>query len=205
MKFKAIGFDYHGVIGGGGKTGAVFSSAVCELLEISREQYNEVYFSNNHLLNTGEISSFAELLKIILNILGKSDKFDEVMKISERVNKDYTNIDPNIFDLLIKLRTDGYKLGLLSNATVESGNLLRSKGIDKYFDAFLISAEIGFQKPQVGAFQVLAKSLNVPISKLIFIDDSEKSLSTAKDCGFTPILFKNFVQLKEELKKKSIL
>ena len=37
--------------------------------------------------------------------------------------------------------------------------------------------------------------------KILFIDDSEKSLETAKELGYAPILFESYDQLREELQK----
>jgi hypothetical protein len=34
---------------------------------------------------------------------------------------------------------------------------------------------------------------------MIFIDDSERSLSTAEQCGYTPILFTGYDELVEQL------
>ncbi|MBU0576483.1 HAD-IA family hydrolase [Patescibacteria group bacterium] len=198
MKTKAIGFDYGGVIGGIGNN---FTESICGVLNIPKEEYREIYFSHNYLINTGKVSTWKEFWPIVLDKLGKRNKLDEVLKISNSVTYSYTDFDQLILSYISDLRSRGYKTGLLSNATKEVGRILRLEGLDKYFDSFFISAEIGLQKPDPQTFELLATSLEVSINNLIFIDDAEKSLSTADICGYTPVLFKSFEQMKEEVEK----
>ena len=83
--------------------------------------------------------------------------------------------------------------------------MIKQLGVENHFDAFLFSAEIGLQKPDVAAFRCLATALEVDVHDLIFIDDAEASLQTAAQAGFTPILFKSAEQLRGELKDLKLL
>ena len=205
MNIQAIGFDYGGVIGGGGKLGKRFTQTMCEILEISKEEYDQVYFSHNHLINTGKVATWKEFWTIVLKLWGKSDKLDEVMNYSNSISSDYAAFDQKILALISTLRSHHLKTGLLSNATIENGKALRSKGLQKYFDTFYISAEVGYQKPDPKAFQLFAKNLGVSLNELVFIDDAQKSLSTAKECGYTPILYRSYEQLINELGALGVL
>ena len=60
-------------------------------------------------------------------------------------------------------------------------------------------AVTGFVKPVQKAFTHLADELGAPINELIFIDDTPKSLSSALEVGFTPILFTGYEQLLNDL------
>ena len=62
----------------------------------------------------------------------------------------------------------------------------------------------GYVKPEPKAFNTFIKDLGVAMDELVFIDDSEKSLSTAKECGYTPILFKSYEQLIAALQQLGI-
>lgn len=69
------------------------------------------------------------------------------------------------------------------------------------FDTIIISEEVGYQKPSPEIFEVLFNKFEVKNEKLIFIDDTEKSLEKSKEIGFVPILFRSNEKLKEELFK----
>lgn len=200
MTYKAVGFDWGGVLNG--KPGKFFGLRVSELLGTTHERYLEAYFHHNKKINRGEVT-WEELWSLVLTELGQPDKVQEVMKISREFNSD--NLNQDVLDLVDKLRESGYKVGLLSNNTHEKAALMREKGLDKHFDVFHISAETSLVKPEPEAFQHMADELSVSINELVFIDDSEKSLSTSQECGFTPILFESYGQLVSELKKLGIL
>lgn len=204
-KYKAVGFDYGGVIGGGGMIGRDFTDQVCKLLDITKEEYDKVYFSLNHLINLGEILSWREFWPIFLEKLGMPEKLDNLMVISDEAKGRMHKLDQNVIDLADDLRGRGYKVGLLSNNTAENGQIIRKMGLDKHFDVFHISAETKLMKPNPAAFVHFVEELGVLPEGLIFIDDAPKSLSTAKECGFTPILFDSYEQLKDELSKLGVL
>lgn len=205
ITIQAIGFDYGGVIGGGGKTGQEFVQEMCRLLNITKQQFNAHYFRINNLINEGEALNWYAFWKIFLNNLKRPEMIDQVMDLSSRRTKDLAVVVRPVLDLVDSLRAKGYKVGLLSNNTKESAKQLRAQGLAKHFDVFHISAETGVMKPKPAAFQRFADELEVSLSKMAFVDDSPKSLSTAKECGFTPILFTTYDKLVLQLKTLGIL
>lgn len=200
MDYKAIGFDWGGVLNG--LPGKYFGQKVAEVLGISQDQYLEAYFHHNKKVNRGEVT-WEELWSLVLAEIGQPDKVQEVMNISRDFNK--AELNQNVLDLVDKIRGSGYKVGLLSNNTLEKAAEMRENGLDKHFDAFHISAETSYVKPEPQAFQNFANDLGVELTELVYIDDSDKSLSTSKDCGFTPILYESYDQLISELAKLGIL
>lgn len=82
---------------------------------------------------------------------------------------------------------------------------MRRQGLEKHFDVFQISAETKLMKPQPEAFRHFAEALGVSVTELVFVDDAEKSLSTATECGFTSILFTGKEDLIGQLQSFGIL
>lgn len=189
MKYRAVGFDYGGVIGGVGNTGNNFSDMARLLLGVSEDTFAETYFGMNHKINLGEVATWREFWTEFLDKLGQPEKLDELMVLSDESSRNLLVIDYDMLALVDKLRQSGFKVGLLSNTTLEGAQYMREQGLAKHFDAFNASAEIKLMKPNPEAFAKLARELGVRLDELVFIDDGEKSLSTAKECGFTPILF----------------
>ena len=201
---KAIGFDFGGVIGGDPNIGHEFTTMSADLLGVTTEEWRKVYFSLNNLINTGKKSKHDFWLRF-LEEFNQVDKIDQVLAQDLAMAKRYLVVNQQIISLIDLLRERGHKVGLLSNATAEVANNIKALNLDNHFDSFIFSAEIGFQKPDIASFEYLAKSLGVNMVDLIFIDDSDMSLRTSIEGGFTPILFKSYDQLVIELTKLKLL
>jgi putative hydrolase of the HAD superfamily len=199
MSYKAIGFDWGGVLNGQPKTFLV--EKILALLDVSHDDYLRAYFNHNKKVNRGEVT-WDELWQLVLTELGQPEKTAQVAALTAAANED--NINPEVLALVDRLKATDYKVGMLSNNTFEKGKHLRKVGLDKHFDVFHISAETGLVKPEPEAFQHFAEALGVTLPELIFIDDSTKSLSTAEECGFTPILFESYQQLASKLEDLGI-
>lgn len=198
---KGVGFDYGGVLGGNPNLGNYFTEQNAQLLGITPETWRSTYFSMNNLLNTGALSNKKDFWKLFLSRFNQVDKLARVLALDEELSDKYIAVNQDMLRLVGRLRSAGYKVGLLSNATEEVANKIKSLKLAKHFDSFLFSIDIGYQKPDVKAFAELAKSLEVKINELAFIDDATKSLVNAAGCGFTPILFKSQAQLENDLHK----
>lgn len=197
---KAIGFDYGGVIGGRGKIGLAFTEKIAgEILGVPVEEYRKVYFAHNHLINTGKVTGWREFWPIILEKFGQPDKLNAMLAMSEEVSLSICDYDADLLAYIDGLRERGHRVGLLSNATRDVGQLLRGENLHEHFDAFIISGEVGLQKPDPKIFELFAQSLATPLENLIFIDDAQVSLSTATQCGYTPLLFRSVEQMRADL------
>lgn len=196
MKIKAIGFDWGGVLFG--QPGDTFSQGVSGVLGVDTQEYKDAHFKHNALVNI-ESYSYEKYWKVLLKELKREDKFDEIIKYLKNLAPSKLNND--MFGLVKKLKQNGYKLGLLSNTTLIGGKRIKESEIAKYFDTVVISAEIGFMKPQKQAFSFLLSVLGIKPIELVFIDDTERSLSSAKEIGYHPVLFKDYKSLVRELKQ----
>lgn len=201
---KAIGFDYGGVIEVvPGVLPGEFASKVSHILKISKEEYHRVYYRHNRKINLGEIN-WEEFWKVILQELNKLKHLPELLAFLEDRHTRKI-IDQKILLLAKNLRSHGLKTGILSNNSKEKADKIRAEGLGNFFDVIHVSAETGFVKPEPGAFRHFAEALNVNLDQLIFIDDSEKSLESARELEYTPILFENFEHLREDLRKLTLL
>jgi len=205
MHYKAIGFDYGGVIGGIHTSGPSFSDQVCTLLDIDKTTYNKVFFSLCRTIHLGEVATWREFLQILLDKLGQPEKLAEVIAINDKEEQALQVVSSTMLDLVDALHQKGYRTGLLSNNTLESGRTMRANGLNSHFDVFHISAETKLMKPDPETYQKFAQDLGVNMHDLIFIDNSQNNLSTADHCGYTPILFTSPDRLREQLHNVGIV
>lgn len=196
--YKAIGFDWGGVL----VHSKPIMPGIAEIINIPLSQLRPHYYKNNMLAGV-ESMSYEDLWAKIISDFGRSDKLQEVLAYMH--TQQTFELNHEMVELVDLLKAQGYKTGLLSNNTRENGEKIRKSGLDKHFDAFLISAEIGYQKPEKDAFNLLIKELEVLPQELIFIDDSTGSLSQASQIGYQPILFTGIEDLKTELIKLKVI
>jgi len=198
-KFKAIGFDWSGV---------VFCHTMnyredgSRFLNISKEEFSAAYFKHNHLSNVKNISS-KDFWRTVFLELGRESEVDDFIQLIE--NAPLGKMNQEILSLITILKDKGYKVGLLSNNTTRGAIEARSLGVEQLFDVDLFSVEVGLMKPDPEAFIYLADKLWVDITEMVFIDDAPKSLERAGEAGYQPILYTDMKALFEELRRLNIL
>lgn len=199
MKYKAIVFDYAGVVAG--DTASKFDQGISKITGASVDDYKKVYYRHNDLHNTGKIS-WEELWKRVLIDLDKETLLDEVLIFIRKPKK----INKNVIKLIEELKNKDYKVALFSNYSKVGGQRMRDVlHLDKIFDLMLISGEIGLAKPHPDAFLYLIEKLDIKANEIVFIDDSPKNIKTAKELGITTILCEDPKNIRSQLKKKDIL
>jgi putative hydrolase of the HAD superfamily len=109
-----------------------------------------------------------------------------------------------LYDLAIKLKNKGYKIGILSDQWHLSKKALVKKEYLKHFDPVIISCDIGIRKPNPKIFKLLIRKLKLRPKEIIFIEDREWNIKPAEKCGINTILFKNNKQTIEKLRELGV-
>lgn len=192
---KLIAFDYGGVIKISERN---LSSDICDYLKIDKEDWKKEYFLVNHLANVKNIS-FSEVFILVASKFDNSDETRKYILDLLENNKNKWHLNDELIDIVKNLKRKNYKIALLSNNSTELRQKLIENEIIDLFDEIIISAEVGFQKPQPEIFDILFKRLEANPSEVIFVDDTPRSLENADKIGYIPILFKDNKSLKSEL------
>lgn len=192
---KAIVFDYGGVIE---KEDGDLIQKIADFLKITKEDWHKVYFSFNHLSNTGK-KNWKEVLELVCKELGASGA--QISTVHEIIieNKKTKKINWELIELIKDLKNKNYKIGLLSNNSTGLKQKLVNQNITHIFDEIIISAEYGYQKPQPEIFEIIFNKLNIKNNEMIFVDDTKRSLEGAEKIGYVPILYANNETLKFDL------
>jgi len=105
-------------------------------------------------------------------------------KVREQI---YT--DKGLIDLLVRLKGKGYKLGIVSDGTIDEQIYTLSKmGIIGFFDTIIISEAIGVSKPDQRIFEAAIKDLAIEHENIFYIgDDFKKDVIGGKKCGLKTI------------------
>ena len=111
----------------------------------------------------------------------------------------------NVEHILEKLKHEGYKVGLISNAnSLLPFMKLKEKGLNTYFDKICISSELGIRKPHPYIFKCALESLQVTPNETVMVGDHFKlDIFGAKRLGMKAILIRRTEKSKIHDKKYS--
>lgn len=192
---KAIAFDYGGVIE---ITDKGLMQKIADYLQVTLEDWIKEYKTLNYLCNTGK-NSYEEVYAFTAKKFDASDiqisHIHEMMKKNMETRK----INFELIEIIKDLKSKNYKIGLLSNNYIKLRTQMTDEDTINYFDAVVVSSEVGYQKPQPEIFEFLFNKLGVKNNEVVFIDDSKSSLVGADKIGYIPILYKDNKSLKLEL------
>lgn len=97
---------------------------------------------------------------------------------------------PGVLDALIRLRLQGWRLGVVTNGQVDNqmGKLRRS-GVLDLLDGWCISAEAGIRKPDPRVFQLARARCGVPDEDLCWVvgDDPDLDIAGGQASGMSTV------------------
>ncbi len=111
---------------------------------------------------------------------------------------------PQMMTIVKMLKQAGYRLALLSNVTSSQARILRKLGYYDLFDPVVLSCDIGVEKPDERAFEILLDELELTAFEVLFIDDTPENIEAAKKLKFDTVLFQGPDLLIRELYKRGI-
>lgn len=101
----------------------------------------------------------------------------------------WNTLDPRSVTLVTELAAAGRRLALLSNAPIAHGTAFRSREWAAPFEHFVISGELGTAKPDPAIWTALLDRLGAPAGEVLFLDDREVNVVTAREAGIKAFLF----------------
>ncbi len=109
------------------------------------------------------------------------------------------DLTPHAVETLESLRAQQKKIGLITNASYAEDirQLLKKHQLTHYFDAIVISAEVGYRKPRQEIFDIaLSQTDSQPQGSVMIGDTYGADIFGAKQKGMTAIWFKRYVATK---------
>lgn len=85
---------------------------------------------------------------------------------------DVFRVYPDVVPTLESLASRGYKLGVISNWDDRLPGLLERLKLHSYFDAIIVSCDIGFTKPSPVIFEQAERKLALPARAILHVGDS---------------------------------
>lgn len=167
------------------------------------DTWRNVYQENNHrlwsLYNVGKITKeylMVERFRKVLADVGYDN--DEAIKMSAELSDVYLDklaslktLVPGARELLDYLKAQGYKIGVISNGFYEvQYRKMVSSDIVDYFDAVVLSDDIGVNKPDKRIFDYALRKSNAEAGRALIIGDNpDTDIAGAVDAGWLAIYF----------------
>jgi HAD superfamily hydrolase (TIGR01509 family) len=89
---------------------------------------------------------------------------------------------------LAALRSAGYQLAIVSNASCEAGAVVTAFGLDQAVDTVVLSCEVGALKPEPEILQIALERLGMAAEKAMLVDDVPPNLDAALRLGMQAVL-----------------
>ncbi len=109
-------------------------------------------------------------------------------------------IHSDVTETLQALRQRGYRMAVISNWDERLKALLANLRLNDYFEAIVVSVDVGATKPAPEIFKRALQLLNLAPVEVLHIGDSiEEDFAGAHDCGLSALLLDRSGKSKEAL------
>ena len=100
-------------------------------------------------------------------------------------------VRPGVVDTLAELTEAGYRIGLISNCSLETSRLWASTTFAHLIGTAVLSCDVGLAKPDPRIYALATQRLDVVPERCLFVGDgSESELSGAAKAGMTAVLMR---------------
>ena len=98
---------------------------------------------------------------------------------------------PDALETLKALKTDGYKIGLLSNCSNDVALLWSTTPFAEWMDATVLSCEVRLMKPDPLIYHLVCERMGVQAERCLFVGDGgNNELTAASELGMEAVLIR---------------
>lgn len=92
---------------------------------------------------------------------------------------------PETIPVLDWFTAHGYRMGVISDSFPSLRLTLEAVGVDKYFEVFVCSDQVGVMKPEPLIYQTALNQMGVFAQESLYVDDYDVEADGARALGFT--------------------
>jgi HAD superfamily hydrolase (TIGR01549 family) len=122
---------------------------------------------------------------------------DEVLRVSTLTRRLWPEVEktvqlelyPDVEPTLTKLRSDGYRLGLVSNAPPDTVRVIESLGLPKFLPTVIVSGAVGYTKPNPEIFRIALREAKAEPEETVHVGDLyDADVVGARNAGIQGVL-----------------
>jgi len=102
----------------------------------------------------------------------------------------WTQYRDEVWEIAARFRASGGRTAVVSNCGPEVMNRVRAqRQVSRFFDAMVVSWEVGLLKPGPGIYRLALQRLDVEATAALFVDDRPSNIAAAVEAGLEGFLF----------------
>lgn len=196
MKPRAVIFDLFGtIVDGFAASSAGYQEQFAAVLGVPNDQLAQHWRQLTDRRTLGEFQTVEESIEHVCGLIGASVTAKQMMRAVEirlQLTRSALTPKPDAIATLAQLRTNGLKIGLLSNCSVEIPIVWPDTPFAEWFDATVFSARERIKKPAREIYHIACDRLGVDPQACVYVADGENfELTAAKEVGMRPVLIKS--------------
>ena len=197
MKYKAVIFDLFGTLVD------IFSrdkydNSLLEMISILKlpwAEFREIWMKTASQRAVGTFKTLEANLEYICNKLDLAYTEKQIENAS-RIRHDFVvqALAPrkDAIEVISTLKSNGHKIGLVSNCSPEPPVVWKDTPFAPYFDVTVFSSTAGLRKPDPRIYQMAIEKLGVKAKDCLYIGDGDSNeLTGALKIGMKPVLIRN--------------
>lgn len=162
------------------------------------EPKTSAYWTTREGFDSGQLSP----AQYWLEVLGRPVTAAEIDLLESLDSAQWSHMNGRTLAVLEALQIEHASVALLSNMPIQMAERhLTEASWTNYFSNLYFSGILGVAKPDRRIFDHVVADLNVHPQDVVFIDDNEANIATARSLGFRTILHTSATDLQEELSK----
>ena len=197
MKYKAVIFDLYGTLvhSWSHEIEEMILTQMAAVLSLSVSDLAKAWRMTDDDRLTGVFKSYESCIREIcrrLKIIVTNDQINAASIIRAKYAKLIIEPHDGIKDVLFELRVKGYRIGLISNISMEGVKSWETSTLSSLFDVTMLSCLEEMKKPDLRIFRLTCERLVVQPEECLYIADGmDNELEAAAAVGMTPILIRH--------------
>lgn len=131
-------------------------------------------------------------------VLGPNSRSEAIAALKDADARSWTDYREEVWELTAAFRARGGKTAFLSNGVPEVMARVRAeRTLADYFDAVIVSYEVGYTKPDRRIYELCLARLGVSAASSLFVDDRSENLAAARGLGMQTVWFRGDASVAE--------
>jgi putative hydrolase of the HAD superfamily len=164
-------------------------AAMADVLHVDEARFRDAYWHSRREYDLGLPA--AEYWTRTLAALGMAPPDERQLDALIALDvASWTSYRDDMWTLAEEFRARGGKTGFLSNGVAEIMARIRTdRPLDRWFDAVVVSCELGVVKPGPEIFQICLERMGTPPDRTLFVDDRRENTDGAAALGIVTLTF----------------
>jgi putative hydrolase of the HAD superfamily len=199
MKFEAIIFDLFGtLVGDFGSSVGQMHQEMAAALAVPYEQLMQVWRQTSEMRIIGAFETVEANIQYVcdaMNVHPRAEQIAKAVEIRMKYIRQALQPKPGATATLSQLKNQGYKLGLLSNSSIEIPILWPHTSFADLVESPIFSSRERLRKPDTRIYNLACERLGVTPETCLYIADGEDhELTAAVKVGLHPVLVRTSSQ-----------